>query len=192
MINFAVKLFTVIISLMMLTACNFEGMYQKIVPENVKALDVQYVDALMEKDKTPFLHLQGEMSDEEFDQAFLEVFKGVPAGEVVKKSVAGFNHKTSIGTEKKSKTIASVFEIEKGEGYSLVTLNYSLDETGNCCELVYLSVVKHDTSPVIEGLKRIGLFLKIVGVLIFFSIVFSVFFVVRKIRRESQSKSVKS
>jgi len=45
----------------MLTACSFDKMYQKFVPENVKTLDGQYVDAVMQKDKTPFLHLQGEM-----------------------------------------------------------------------------------------------------------------------------------
>ena len=182
-------LFIAFISLAMLTACSFDGMYQKFVPDNVKALDDQYVDALMQKDKTPFLHLKGEMTDEDFNKAFVKVFEGVPDGDIVETSVAGFNHQTSVGTEGKSKTITSIFEVQKGEAYSLVTLSYALDENENCCALVSLDVSRHDASPVIAGLKVVGLVLKIIGLVVLLGFCVGLFFIVRHTRRKSKGKS---
>ena len=185
-------LFIALISLAMLTACSFDGMYQKFVPDNVKALDAQYVDALMRKDKTPFLNLRGEMSEEDFDKAFVNVFEGVPDGEIIETSVAGFNHSASISAEGKSKTITSIFEIQKGEGYSLVTLNYALDNAGECCELVELNVSAHETSPVIAGMKSLGLVLKIIGFIVLISVSIGIFFIVRMMRKKSKSNQSSS
>jgi len=160
-------------------------MYQKFVPENVKTLDGQYVDAVMQKDKTPFLHLQGEMSDEDFNKAFLKIFEGVPDGEIVQKSITGFNHSTNIGTEGKSKSIVSQFEIQKGDAYSLVTLTYALDAQKICCELVGLNVAGHETSPVAASRKIIRLALIIFGLLALISVGIGIFFIVRHRRKKS-------
>ena len=152
------------LALTLLTACsNFEGFYNKFVPENVRAMDETYVAALMARDTAPFMELRGDLSEEEFKTGMEVLFEYVSDGDVIRRDVVGVSTDSSFGTEGRQKTIVNIFEVQTEEGFTLIELTYNLDEQGACCSLRHVNVDKFDNSPVRRNLETVAKIFKVVG-----------------------------
>lgn len=184
-----IQAFIVLCLMALLSACSFQGLYEKFVPANVRAMDDQYIHAVLNKDIEAFRGLQGDLSDEDFDLAIGEVFKRVPPGAVVYKEVISAEHNTTIDSSGKSKIINSSFEIQKGEQFLLINLVYNLDKDGKCCRLVRLNVDDYKTSPVKAGLDQAVKMGKIVGIVFLTLVLLGLFVLVTVIRRKKSSRT---
>ncbi len=173
----------------LLSACSFQGFYEKIVPDNVRAMDDHYIQVVLNKDIEALRSLQGDLSDEDFDLALGEVFKRVPPGDVVYKEVVSVEHNTSINSAGKSKVINSSFELQKGDRFMLINLIYNLDKDGNCCRLVRLNVDDYESSPVKAGLDQAAKIGKIAGIVILGLLLLGLFILISIIRKKRRNKA---
>jgi len=178
-----------IICLLTLSACDFDGLYQKFIPENVQKMDEDNVAAVLAKDKEAFRSLQGDLSDEEYDATFDKFFAAVSEGDIVYKSVVGAEHNSSISPSGKSKDILNVFEIQKGEGFILISLKYALNEAGVCCQLVNLNVQGFEESPVKAGLEKAARIGKIIASIVLFLFLAGIIFLIWILRRNKKNKA---
>jgi len=128
-------------------ACSYESVYKNTVPENVQKMDDVHIQAILEKNREPFLYLQGDMTDEEFDAAFERIFAAVYDGDVLDRGIAATETVSNVTSSGSSQAIQTIFEIKKGDGYTIIQLTYASDETGACCDLTSLNVSGHDVSP---------------------------------------------
>ena len=184
----SLKVLLVIAATILLSSCSLQGIYEKLVPENVRTMDEQYVQAVLDKDVEAFRNLQGELSDEDFETLLSELFEKVPSGEVIYNSVVSVENNTTFDGSGKRKIINSSFEIKKGDKFLLINLIYSLDSDGNCCRLVRMNLEDYESSPVkaaIDQAARIG---KIIGLVFLGLIVIGLVVLVSYVRRKRRNK----
>jgi len=128
-------------------ACSYESVYKNTVPENVQKMNEVHIQAVLDKNRGPFLHLQGNMTDEQFDTALTQVFDAVYDGDVLDRGIVSTETVTNVGSEASKQSIQTIFELKKGEGYVVILLGYESGESGACCDLTYLNVSGYDVSP---------------------------------------------
>lgn len=163
-----------------------QNMYAKLIPEKVQAMDRTYVNAVLEKDISALETLRGDMPVETFKENVETVFPAVPDGEILDRSVVGAQHNSSIGTDGKSKSIQNMFEIQKGDKFLLITLNYSLNDAGECCQLINLHAAPFDSSPAKAALTQASKIMKTIGgVFLLALLAFLVWFFYRRQRKKA-------
>lgn len=144
--------FFCLIGLICLAACStYDGLYERVIPENVKAMDDAYIAAIIDGDKEAFRDLQGSLSDQAYHDVFVKIFAEVYDGDVVSQHVVGVHNYSRFATNGNSQDIESVFELKKGDGYVVIAFRYALDENDICCELRELNVEGFASSPYKEA-----------------------------------------
>ena len=184
------RFLVILIAAFALSACSFQGMIEKSVPENVRKDHAAHIDKLLARDTSRMERAFGlDMENEDTQKRIALILDNVPEGNEIRRDYVGFTSSSGISTsEGKSREISLTTEVQTDDGFMTVAANYALDSKGECCALTNMNVTEYESSPLRTGLEAAAKVGKILGLVFLGIIIFIVGLIVLMTRRKRRRR----